>query len=125
MENPYYRGEDTEDEDENDRNRSNRLMLSTLSTQAGATAQTNGGIKKVKKSKRTSNSQVPDCFKPETLHMHVGKGGDGFEAWKGNKKVIKKQKIGVQRIEIKAIPREGQFSAPYQSATKFSFNKGS
>jgi hypothetical protein len=31
--------------------------------------------------------------------LHANKGGDGFEAWKGNKKVIKKLKLGITKEE--------------------------
>jgi len=56
-----------------------------------------------------SASATADCFKPETVGLHVNKGGDGFEAWKGNRRVIKKRKIGVIKVEQKVVPREGQF----------------
>ena len=72
---------------------------------------TNGGTitpEQTKKGKRKKGAdQVPDCFRPETMHMHQGKGGDGFEAWKGNKKVIKKQKLGIRKEEIKVLTKEG------------------
>ena len=60
---------------------------------------------------------VADCFKPETIEIHKHRGGDGFEAWKGNKSVIKKKKIGFQKIEQKIVPREGQYSQPFNFGT--------
>ena len=50
---------------------------------------------------------MPDCFKPDTINLHVGKGGDGFEAWKGNRMLIKKQKLGIKKKEERFIPRIG------------------
>lgn len=57
--------------------------------------------------------QVADCFKPETVNLHRNKGGDGFEAWKGNRKVIKKDKLGIKKKEQRIIPRTGQFAQPF------------
>ena len=57
---------------------------------------------------------MPDCFKTDTVAVHANKGGDGFEAWKGNRKIIKKLKIG-KRVEYQtAVPREGKYSQPIQ-----------
>lgn len=53
---------------------------------------------------------MADCFKQDTVGVHANKGGDGFEAWKGNRKVIKKLKIGVRKEEQKAVPRDGKYS---------------
>lgn len=39
--------------------------------------------------------EVADCFAKGTKSLHANKGGDGFEAWKGNRKIIKKLKLGV------------------------------
>ena len=46
--------------------------------------------------------------------MHANKGGDGLEAWKGNKRVIKKLKLGVKIEQQKIVPRDGKYAQPYQ-----------
>ena len=74
-----------------------------------------GTISPNKSSGKTKKGQVvPDCFKTDTIAVHANKGGDGFEAWKGNKKIIKKLKIG-KRVEYQtAVPRDGKYSQPIQ-----------
>ena len=76
------------------------------------TGKTYGGTiqhDKTKKSKKGSKV-VPDCFKTDTVGVAANKGGDGFEAWKGNRKVIKKLKIGKHVEYQTTIPREGKYS---------------
>ena len=91
------------------------MHLSTLSTSHGERITPRGGTnsKAKKGSKPGTSALTADCFKPETIELHVNKGGDGFEAWKGNRRVIKKRKIGVQKVEQKVVPREGQYVQPW------------
>ena len=83
-----------------------------MSTLHGQTITPKGGTVKKDKGKKTSSSVTADCFKPETIDAHVNKGGDGFEAWKGNKRIIKKRKLGIHNGEQKVVPREGQYVQP-------------
>jgi len=76
-----------------------------------------GTIQHDKTKKLKKGSVVPDCFKTDTVGVHVNKGGDGFEAWKGNRKVIKKLKIGKIVEYQTTIPREGKYSQPIQRGT--------
>jgi hypothetical protein len=65
------------------------------------------------KSKNGKKVDVADCFKKDTVKVHTNKGGDGFEAWKGNRKVIKKLKIG-KRVEYQtSVPRDGKYAQPF------------
>lgn len=115
--NPFYKGDDGEDDDEYDR--SSTLRISTMSTLHGQSIKPTGGTiaKENTKGKKKSSSVTADCFKPETIDAHVNKGGDGFEAWKGNRKVIKKRKLGVHKVEQKVVPREGQYVQPWNFQT--------
>lgn len=117
MDNPFYKGDDEDDEEYN---RRSAVHLSTLSTAHGERIQPSGGTAGKSKGKKGRESVTADCFKPETIGVHVNKGGDGFEAWKGNRKVIKKRQIGVQKVEQKVVPREGQYVQPWNFQTGFS-----
>ena len=68
-----------------------------MRSQSEGTINTGGTMKT--KGKKMVKDSVADCFKPETVGIHMNKGGDGFEAWKGNKRVIKKLKLGIKKEE--------------------------
>ena len=119
MVNPFYKGTDDDDDEEGFNTRS-ALHISTMSTlngniSGGGTIKNTGNGKGKNKSRLTA-----DCFKPETVNIHVNKGGDGFEAWKGNKRIIKKRKLGVHKVEQKVVPREGQYVQPWNFQTQLS-----
>ena len=92
--NPFFT---EEEEDDTGYERPPTLGLQTLRPNSGGNVNTGGTIKNVKKTSKSA--AAPDCFKPETVGIHSNKGGDGFEAWKGNRKVIKKLKLGVKKEE--------------------------
>lgn len=62
---------------------------------------------------------MPDCFRPETINKHYGKGGDGFEAWKGSGlKVMKKQKMGKRVEEVKTLTKDGMYGNPQATVSR-------
>lgn len=86
-------------EDDSGIKRSRPLSIAFLSAPGieGSADRKNAGIiVKDPNSPERKGGPVADCFKPETKGIHKNKGGDGFEAWKGSRRVIKKLKLGVQ-----------------------------
>jgi len=118
--NPFYEDPNDKIDDTNGMSRPSPLMLTSLAPdlERGSGITTGGTIapssmNKDKKSKKQLKGQVADCFDEKTVAVHANKGGDGFEAWKGNRKVIKKLKLGVKKVELKHVPREHQYSQPF------------
>ena len=107
--NPFY--QDRDEDDDSGIERPPAINLESL--KSNGIVNSGGTIKHNGKKKKRADS-VPDCFKPESIGYHKSKGGDGFEAWKGNRKVIKKMKLGVKKEEQKIVPRDGKYAQPFQ-----------
>ena len=61
---------------------------------------------------------MADCFNPESITIHHGKGGDGFEAWKGSKQIIRKQKLGKRKEEIRTLTKDGMYGNPQATVSR-------
>jgi carboxylesterase type B len=93
FENPFY-ADKNQEEFEKGVQQSQKISLSTMEhVQTGSGVKPSGGTispEKPDKKKKRRSKAVADCFAPETISIHHGKGGDGFEAWKGSKQIIRK-----------------------------------
>ena len=89
------------------------LSLSRLVPVSDGARRNAGLIDRSRDSGTKKKGPVADCFKPDTVKVHQNKGGDGFEAWKGNRRVIKKLQLGIRKKEQRIVPRTGQYAQPY------------
>ena len=92
--------------------RGSALLLTNLSPVNLDSQKQNAGIRERDTSDKANRKgkKVADCFKAETVNVHKNKGGDGFEAWKGNRFVIKRNKLGIKKVEQRIVPRTGRFA---------------
>lgn len=119
LDNPFYKND--KDFHKGDEQMSSKISLSTMETVSAGPKVTGGTItpKKMKKKKNGKLANMPDCFDKESINMHYGKGGDGFEAWKGSgNHVMKKQKMGKRKEEIKNLTKDGMYGNPLATVSR-------